>query len=361
MHRDNPPSLTPIAQTGPRFRTFAPYVPALGADGTVAFQAELTQARPGARSSVFAAAPGSATGAGPTVTECIAGGDLEVVSHPAVAGGRCCFYAQTPRAERVVVLTTATEHRIIAEGAGPLGPTMNRAGVCAFRLRTPLGEAICRAGPDAAGHEQLAAVGQELDGPDGPVRVRAFQGLPVINESGCVSCCADLDPAGRAIVLWRPTGPSIVAHTGARFTWLGPFPMLDDAGRVVFAATEQAADGHARSGIYLAHRGSIECLVSSPRDGPFESFRGSLIDGHGRVVYFATPRGGTLGIYAGPDPTTDRILGIGDEFLGSTITEFALNPVSINRAGDIAVRLGLEDGRGVIVRSQPAARRAALQ
>jgi hypothetical protein len=347
MHRGNPPALSPIAETGPRFRTFAPYVPALGADGTVVFQAELTQARPGARSSVFAAAPGAAA-----VTECIAAGDLEVVSHPAVAGDRCCFYAQTPRAERVVVLATAGEPRIIAGGAGPLGPTMNRAGVCAFRVLSPDGEAICRAGPDADGYERLAAAGQELDSADGRVRIRAFQGLPVINESGCVSCCADLDPAGRVIVLWRPSGPSIVAQTGGRFTWLGPFPMLDDADRIAFAATEQSADGHTRSGIYLAHRGSIDCLVGSPPDGPFESFRGSLIDGHGRIIYFATPRGGTLGIYTGPHPTTDRLLGIGDAFLGSTITEFALNPVSINRAGDIAVRVGLEDGRGVIVRSQ---------
>ncbi len=348
MHRGKPLALTPVAETGPQFRSFAPYVPAVAADGTVVFQAELTTARTGARSSVFAAARGDPA---PAVTECIAAGELEVVSHPAVAGDRSCFYAQTPRAERVVVLATAGEARIIAEGAGPLGPTMNRDGVCAFRVVTPGGEAICRAGSEADGYKQLAAVGQELDSADGRVRIRAFQGLPVINESGCVSCCADLDPAGRAIVLWRPSGPSIVVHTGARFTWLGPFPM-HDAGRVVFAATERGTGPHARSGIFLAHRGSIECLVSSPPDGPFESFRGSLIHGHGRIVYFATPRGGTLGIYAGPDPTTDRILGVGDEFLGSKITEFALNPVSINQAGDIAVRLGLEDGRGVIVRSQ---------
>ena len=351
MHKGKPLALTPIAETGPRFRSFAPYVPAVAADGTVVFQAELTQLRAGARSSLFAAVPGAG---GPAVTECIGAGALEVVSHPGVAGDRCCFYAQTPRGERVVVLATAGEPRIIAEGAGPLGPTMNRAGLCAFRLQTPGGEMICRAGSDADGFEQLASVGQELDGAEGRVRIRAFQGLPVINESGCVSCCADLDPAGCAIVLWQPTGPSIVAHAGGRFTWLGPFPMLDDAGRVVFAATERAAGGHARSGIFLAHRGAIECLVSSPPDGPFESFRGSLIDGHGRIIYFATPRGGTLGIYAGSDPDTDRILGLGDAFLGSPITEFALNPVSINQAGDVAVRLGLEDGRGVIVRGECA-------
>lgn len=347
MHKGKPLALTAIAETGPRFRSFAPYVPAVAADGTVVFQAELTTARTGARSSVFAAALGAD---GPAVTECIAAGDLEVVSHPAVAGDRCCFYAQTPRAERVVVLATAGEPRIIAEGAGPLGPTMNSDGVCAFRVLSPDGEAICRGGPD--GYERLAGVGQELDSADGPTRIRGFQGLPVINASGCVSCCADLDPAGRAVVVWQPSGPRIVAQTGARFTWLGPFPMLDDTGRVVFAATERGPGPHARSGIFLAHRGDIECLVSSAPDGPFESFRGSLIDGHGRIVSFATPRGGRLGIYAGPDPETDRILGIGDEFLGSTITEFALNPVSINRAGDIAVRVGLEDGRGVIVRSQ---------
>ncbi|MCC6677322.1 MAG: hypothetical protein IT436_09270 [Phycisphaerales bacterium] len=59
-------------------------------------------------------------------------------------------------------------------------------------------------------------------------------------------------------------------------------------------------------------------------------------------------------MYTGPDPARDLLLEIGGPLLGSTITEFALNPVSINSAGRLAIRLRLADGRQAIVRADPA-------
>ena len=53
-----------------------------------------------------------------------------------------------------------------------------------------------------------------------------------------------------------------------------------------------------------------------------------------------------LGIYA----DGARLVGVGDDFEGSTVVEFALNPVSINGAGQFAARLKLSDGRQFIVR-----------
>ena len=62
------------------------------------------------------------------------------------------------------------------------------------------------------------------------------------------------------------------------------------------------------------------------------------------------PVGGD-GIYTGPDPEHDRIFAIGDQLLDSTVTGFALNPVSINDAGQLAIRIALESGRQLIVRA----------
>jgi hypothetical protein len=88
--------------------------------------------------------------------------------------------------------------------------------------------------------------------------------------------------------------------------------------------------------------------------GPaFASYRGALIDEAGRVVFCATPAGGALDIYRGPDPKEDRVLGVGDACAGSTVAEFALNPVSINAAGHFAVRVRLADGRGLVLRAEP--------
>jgi len=71
------------------------------------------------------------------------------------------------------------------------------------------------------------------------------------------------------------------------------------------------------------------------------------------VVFIATPRGGTLGLFAGPDPVADRILALGDPLFGSTVTEFASNPVSVNAAGQVAVRVRLTEGRQLILRADP--------
>jgi hypothetical protein len=77
------------------------------------------------------------------------------------------------------------------------------------------------------------------------------------------------------------------------------------------------------------------------------------VDSAGRVVFYATPRGGAHGIFSGPDPTRDRVLAIGDPTLGSTLTDFALNPVSINAHGQLALRVELADGRQAILRADP--------
>jgi hypothetical protein len=88
-------------------------------------------------------------------------------------------------------------------------------------------------------------------------------------------------------------------------------------------------------------------------NSPFGSFRGALINRTGTILWCATPRGGELGIYTGPDPVADRIVSIGDPWFGSTVTDFALNPVSVNDAGQVAIRVRLANDRQIIVRADP--------
>ena len=45
----------------------------------------------------------------------------------------------------------------------------------------------------------------------------------------------------------------------------------------------------------------------------------------------------------------------GDALFGSTVADFALNPVSFNDAGQVAIRATLANGRQLIVRADPAA------
>jgi hypothetical protein len=68
----------------------------------------------------------------------------------------------------------------------------------------------------------------------------------------------------------------------------------------------------------------------------------------------ATPRGGSLGLFDGPDPDAHRILALGDPLLDTAVEDFAANPVSVNACGQVAIRASLADGRHVILRADPA-------
>ena len=111
---------------------------------------------------------------------------------------------------------------------------------------------------------------------------------------------------------------------------------------MVFTQIDRARYAVIRLGIKLA---IIDVLNSN--DSPFESFRGALINNTGQTIFFAKPRGQTLGIFHGFDPGTDCLLSIAGPLYGSTIADFALNPVSIND------RVKLADERQFILRADP--------
>jgi len=117
---------------------------------------------------------------------------------------------------------------------------------------------------------------------------------------------------------------------------------------VAFAATLRAGG----AGIFTDDDGRIRLITES--DGAFDAFRGALVTGGGAVVMLATPRGGSLGLFDGPDPDADRILALGDPLFDSAVEDLAANPVSVNASGQVAIRASLADGRQVILRADPA-------
>jgi hypothetical protein len=133
-----------------------------------------------------------------------------------------------------------------------------------------------------------------------------------------------------------------LVETGEHLTSIQPFASGDAAGTIVFAA----ADRDGVSGLF-----TIEDGRRSPACGPdpaFVSVRGGL-SWPGGVVRIATPASGALGLFVGPDPDADRLVGIGDDLDGSRVVDLAANSVSLNRHGRIAVRVALADGRELIL------------
>lgn len=237
--------------------------------------------------------------------------------------------------------------RIIAVGnnAGPLGPTINDDGTVAFRA--DLGTDGSGIFTGSGGH--VTTIAQTSDA------LSDFHGLPVINSRGAVVFRADLKTGGQGVYVGDGGPPARIAETGDFFSGLGQFPIMNDAGTVAFCATLQGGG----SGVFAASAGEIATVIDT--SSPFESFRGVLLNNAGRMIFFATPRGGELGVFTGRDTLRDCLLSVGGSIFGSTIVDFALNPVSMNDVGQLAIRIKLANEMQFVVRADPVAQSQADQ
>jgi hypothetical protein len=326
-------SWTVIATTGERFSDFAPYVASVNDAGTVAFQAALR----GGGTGVF-------YGTGEEIAEAAGAALLAgITSHPDLNDvGDTSFYGDLVGGGQGVFilregcLQTIADTRAPFTFIGPLGPTMNDAGTVAFRAD--------RMGVSGVFAGDVATINTIAD-TEGPWS--RFHGLPVINRGGTVVFRADRKDGVQGIYAGDDGSIRAVAETGDFFETLAPFPSVNDHGIVALAATLRTGG----AGIFTAGEGRISQIIDA--DGAFEACRGALITDAGAVVSIATPRGESLGLFAGPDPEADRILAVGDALLGSTVAGLASNPVSVNSVGQVAIRVRLTDGKQLILRADP--------
>jgi hypothetical protein len=266
-----------------------------------------------------------------------------VISHPDLNdAGEVSFYADEPGGGQAVLLLRGGELHTIAQtgagfaGIGPLGPTMNEGGMVAFRANRTRRRAGIFLG-DTTSVAMVAETGRDW---------RRFHGLPVV-DGDMIVFRADRQDGQQGIYAARAGSISPVAESGEQFISLGFFPTANRHGTVAFTATLR--DGS--QGAFVADKGQVT-RIADP-SGAFGAFRGALITDAGAVVLIATPHGGQLGLFAGPDPNENRILGLGDALLGSSVADFAANPVSVNAAGQTAIRAALADGRELILRADP--------
>lgn len=328
--RDPESAVTVVARTGDELVDFAPYVPAIDGEGRVVFTASRMRAPhailrgDGHRLEAMAVATAPVRG---------------LVSHPATTSdGAWCAYAELADGTHSLVGAEIVE---LGLAVGPLGPTMNASGAIAFR------------GYDASGRpavfvlEPRASVATAVAVADGHPFV-AFHGLPVIDAKSSVVFRADCADGSSVIV--RSRSGAIAVLVSARdegspesFRLLGAFPCVNAHGAVAFAGERH--DG--RCGAFAAVSSARIVTVVDGGD-TFESVRGALIDDAGRMVCIATPRGGKLGVYDAISRA--KIIAIGDTLVGSSIVELALNPVSINAVGSLALRVALASGTQLIVR-----------
>jgi len=296
---------------------FRPYVPSIDDAGHVAFQ---VTRRDGSSVVAMIGADGRRA-----IVPC----PLHVLSHPALGGDDAVsFFARKDNGQSVLVAGLRSNPIIVeSTNVGPLGPTMNTSGAVAFRGRDPNGVAAVFVANGRETTEIASADSEE------------FTGLPVIVGDGSI-----IFRLGNSIERSSGGERELVIATNASFRNLGRFPDVNDACTVVFVAGTSE-----RSGVFAARDGSIRTIVDDR--GDYRRFRGALVADDDHVVFFATTDGGSLGVFTGPDPVADKVIAIGDELARSTVTDLALNPVSRNRHGDLAIRLELANGAQAIVRA----------
>ncbi|MFM7273003.1 MAG: hypothetical protein ACKO4A_03995, partial [Gammaproteobacteria bacterium] len=104
----------------------------------------------------------------------------------------------------------------------------------------------------------------------------------------------------------------------------------------------------------LLHRcGGMERRIRPAPGNGIRRFRGALLAEGGALFCAADTVEGGVAVFALRDGVLRRVLGTGDHCLGGTLAGLALNPVSVNAAGQLAIRLLFADGGQAIARLSP--------
>jgi hypothetical protein len=177
---------------------------------------------------------------------------------------------------------------------------------------------------------------------------------PTINDSGTVAFQA-VDSiyttnGGTAISVIDPTS----------FISLDSFVSINNSGTVVFAGdfTTEAGNVYtARGGVFTARDGSLTTIATTDT---FLDFYSVAINDRGTVVFSAEIGGGIgggIGLFTGSDPITDKVIAVGDEFFGSTISYLSFYREGLNNSDQIAFYAQLANGTSGIYlaerRSEP--------
>jgi hypothetical protein len=240
----------------------------------------------------------------------------------------------------------------IAEISGNSGfnlPAINDAGTVVFHMQNnTTGEQAIFTGTGGP----LTRVVDNLGGP------YVSFGDPVINTGGSVAFLAGLSTGGAGIFRVSGGQTATIAtnvEDGGSFTLLRSSSLSINAkGTVAFAAQRDAG----LSGIYTGNGGPLTTVVDNK--GPYQDFFGHSflgavgIDGQGTVVFGAGSMSGTQGLFSGPDPLADKVIGLNDMLDGARVNYLTFYPNGMNDRGQIAFFASLSDGRQGIFRADPA-------
>ena len=174
-----------------------------------------------------------------------------------------------------------------------------------------------------------------------------------VNDSGVVAFWASTDMyGGGELELVATDGSTVetIASIGTDvfgYGYMDAYLSINESGTVAFSAILPSFD----YAIMTGDGDSLSTVVDTT--GPFEWLDGLSFNDNGIVAFEAGENYGESGIFIGPDPTTDKVVGFGDTLFGGTVLEVSMGVEALNNDGEIVFLYELEDGTEGIALATP--------
>jgi hypothetical protein len=164
-----------------------------------------------------------------------------------------------------------------------------------------------------------------------------------INNRGDIAFEESVDSGGSGIFVTEGSGFKTIAEPDSNV--IVGRPNLNDAGTVAFHRFFND-----RAGEELVSGNGGPLTVIADTSGPFQSFgfyfgfTPPALNDNGDVAFLAEldSSGGT-GIFVGPDPVGDRVIGTGDTLDGSSVTNLRFCDEGLNDSGQLAFQATFDD------------------
>jgi hypothetical protein len=183
---------------------------------------------------------------------------------------------------------------------------------------------------------------------------------PSINNLGDIAFEESADSGGSGVFVTEGSSFTTIAEPDPNVN-VGR-PNLNDSGTVAFHRFFND-----RAGEELVSGNGGPLTVIADTCGPFQSFGVTFVgftppalNNHGDVAFFAELDSGGSGVFVGPDPVADRVVGTGDTLDGSAVTNLRFCDEGLNDSGQLVFQATFDDPsvpdgvRVAIYRATPA-------
>jgi hypothetical protein len=260
---------------------------------------------------------------------------------PETCGGVACSGLFVLEGDHLrTVVDPADPNDIFQFGGYPANADLNDAGTVAFTVYH--GESISTGLPSVIKITRTGKITTVYDA----ANPRVGSDVSLDNAGHVAFTVEDVvgDTAGPQSLLVGRRPDQLVSIADSPFAIptarLGP-SFLNDRGQIAYRCCEETG----YDAIYLSDGRSTTLVADN--SGAFSSLGTLSINNRGTVAFLATLRDGSRGVFTGPDPIADRVIGSGDVVDGKVVLDVRAQIRFLNDRGQIALVVHFSDGDDV--------------